>query len=271
MFSKYRLGSQVFLLAVAGAGCSPSAPSRQSLSSAAESAVASFNRLPARSVGTADALGDGEGASKSPLPYRTDRSRQAPGYVTRAVNYASQRTGVPQRLLITTARRESGFNPYAKARTSSAAGLFQFIDQTWLVTVQRHGHKYGLAGLAKTVSINSRGHAIVADIALKREILALRYDADLAALLGAELVNDYSDALRNHLGREPTQGEIYLATFMGAEGAVRLLEASAHTPALPAELLFPAAAAANPTIFYANGRARSVWAVKTVLISLGET
>ena len=171
---------------------------------------------------------------------------------------------------MTTARRESGFNPYAKARGSSAAGLFQFIDQTWLATVQRHGHKYGLGGLAKTVTINSRGQADVADIALKREILALRYDANLSALLGAELVNDYSQTLREHLGREPTQGEAYMAVFMGAGGAVRLLEASARTPALPADRLFPAAAAANPTIFYAKGRARSVWAVKTVLIGLGE-
>jgi hypothetical protein len=171
---------------------------------------------------------------------------------------------------MTTARRESAFNPYAKARRSSAAGLFQFIDQTWLATIHRHGHKYGLSSLAKTISINSRGQAVVVNIALRREILALRYDADLAALLGAELVKDYSEALRNHLGREPTQGEIYLATFMGAGGAVRLLEASAHTPALPADRLFPAAAAANPTIFYAKGRARSVWAVKTVLIGLGE-
>ena len=270
MFSQYRWVCQVFVLVVAAAGCSPSAPSRQSLSLAAASAVAAFNSLPARSLNTAGALGDVEGGHQRPLPYPTDRSLQAPGYVTRAVNYASMRTGVPHRLLMTTARRESAFNPYAKARRSSAAGLFQFIDQTWLVTIHRHGHKYGLAGLAKTVSINSRGHAIVADIALKREILALRYDADLAALLGAELVKDYSEALRNHLGREPTQGEIYLATFMGAGGAVKLLEASARTPALPADRLFPAAAAANPTIFYAKGRARSVWAVKTVLIGLGE-
>ena len=269
MFDQYRWVSQVIVLVVV-AGCSPSAPSSQSLSSAAESAVASFNTLRARSISTAGALGDGEGGYKSPLPYPKDKSLHAPGYVTLAVNYASQRTGVPHRLLMTTARRESGFNPYAKARGSSAAGLFQFIDQTWLATVQRHGHKYGLAGLAKTVSINSRGQADVADIALKREILALRYDANLSALLGAELVNDYSQTLREHLGREPTQGEAYMAVFMGAGGAVRLLEASARTPALPADRLFPAAAAANPTIFYANGRARSVWAVKTVLIGLGE-
>ena len=51
------------------------------------------------------------------------------------------------------------------------------------------------------------------------------------ALLGAELVNDYSQTLREHLGREPTQGEAYMAMFMGAGGAVRLLEASARTPA----------------------------------------
>jgi len=29
--------------------------------------------------------------------------------------------------------------PPARAQTSSAAGLFQFVDQTWLATLKRHG------------------------------------------------------------------------------------------------------------------------------------
>jgi soluble lytic murein transglycosylase-like protein len=58
--------------------------------------------------------------------------------VETAIRRASNAVGVDFDFLMKTARRESAMNPSAKARTSSAAGLFQFIEQTWLSTVKQH-------------------------------------------------------------------------------------------------------------------------------------
>ncbi len=193
-----------------------------------------------------------------------------PAYVGSAIMAASARTGVPHHLLISTARRESALNPYARASTSSATGLFQFIDETWLLSVQRHGHKYGISALAGQITVDGRGRAMVASAALRREILALRYDARLSALLGAELIKDHDQRLGLLLRRRPTEGELYMAVFLGADGAIKLLRACEHTPAIGANLIFPEAASANPAIFYVAGRPRSVIGVKLALLSIAD-
>ena len=66
------------------------------------------------------------------------------GQAQAAIAHASQRTGVDFSYLLAQARIESGLDPQAEARTSSASGLFQFIDQTWLSTLDRHGAALGL-------------------------------------------------------------------------------------------------------------------------------
>ncbi|MCX7676587.1 MAG: transglycosylase SLT domain-containing protein, partial [Alteraurantiacibacter sp.] len=66
------------------------------------------------------------------VPYRTARAEAA-------IARAAQATGTDFSYLLAQARIESGLNPAARARTSSASGLFQFIDQTWLATLDRHG------------------------------------------------------------------------------------------------------------------------------------
>jgi hypothetical protein len=59
--------------------------------------------------------------------------------------------------LMRTASRESGYNPAAKAPTSSAAGLFQFTEQTWLATLKAHGSKYGYARYADLITRGADG------------------------------------------------------------------------------------------------------------------
>ena len=54
--------------------------------------------------------------------------------VESAVRSAAGVTGVDFGFLLRTAKRESGFNPLAHAGSSSAAGLFQFVEQTWMPT-----------------------------------------------------------------------------------------------------------------------------------------
>jgi len=173
--------------------------------------------------------------------------------VRAAVQRAADATGVDFSLLIETARRESALNPAARAQTSSATGLFQFIDSTWLDMVRRHGAKHGLAAQAQALAGGC-------DAQTRRDILALRTDPELAARMAAELARENAQALQARLGRAPTAGELYAAHVMGPGGALRLIEA-AQAGAPSAAALFPREAGANRGLFYANGQPRSAQAL----------
>src|SRR2546425_13357478 len=60
-----------------------------------------------------------------------------------SIKQAASTTGASFEYLLATAKMESNFNPKAAATTSSARGLFQFIDQTWLGTVKEAGAPLG--------------------------------------------------------------------------------------------------------------------------------
>ena len=64
--------------------------------------------------------------------------------ITGAIRQAAQSTGISFEYLLTTAKIESNPNPSAQASTSSAKGLYQFIDQTWLGTMKQDGAALGL-------------------------------------------------------------------------------------------------------------------------------
>ena len=177
--------------------------------------------------------------------------------VQAAIARASQATGIDFSYLLGQARLESSLNPNAKAGTSSAAGLYQFTKGTWLDTLDRHGSAHGL-GWADAAIQGGR----VRDPMLRQQVLALRYDPDASALMAAELASDNRDFLRGVLGREPDAPELYLAHFLGADGAGRFLTAMAASPAQSAAALFPEAAGANRAIFYdASGQPRSLGGV----------
>jgi hypothetical protein len=167
------------------------------------------------------------------------------------------------------AKRESSLNPAAKAQTSSAAGLFQFIEQTWLGAVKTHGAKHGLSDYAADITRRPNGKFAIADPARRQEILNLRFDANAASALAGELANDNKRALESRLGRGVSNAELYAAHFLGAGGASTLLTAS--DDAVAATLL-PRAAAANRHVFYDGDRARSVGEVMaSIAKSMGET
>lgn len=182
-----------------------------------------------------------------------------------AIERASARTGVDFDYLMKTAVRESSLNPSAKAGTSSATGLFQFIDQTWLGMIKEHGAEHGLGQYADQISRTKGGRYVVADRQIRREILALRYDAEISATMAAEFTRDSSFRLRATLGREPTGGELYAAHFLGPGGALQLIKAARSDDGSAASI-FPDAARANRSIFYSKGGgARSASEVLAVL------
>ena len=180
------------------------------------------------------------------------------GVVEAAIQRASQATGVDFSFLMKTAGRESGMNPGAKAGSSSAAGLFQFVEQTWLSTLKQHGSKYGYARYAELISKGGDGRYHVNGDEARKAVMDLRLDPHAASLMAGELASDHAAYLKGRVGRPPTAGELYAAHFLGPQGSAKLIEAVQASPAATAAHLFPDAARANKSIFYHEGRAASV-------------
>lgn len=191
------------------------------------------------------------------------------GVVEAAIQRAANATGVDFGFLMKTAGRESGMNPKARAPTSSAAGLFQFVEQTWLSTLKQHGSKYGYARYADLISRGADGRYRVDSPEARRAVMDLRLDPHASSLMAGELASDHAAYLRGRTGRSPTAGELYAAHFLGPSGSARLIEAVENTPGASAAALFPDAARANKSIFYRDGRPASVAQVYANLTRAG--
>ena len=187
--------------------------------------------------------------------------------VVAALKSAAAATGSDFHYLLGTAMRESSLKPTAQSSTSSAAGLFQFIDQTWLGLVKEHGGQHGLGNYAAAISKDSNGRYQV-DAGAKASILALRKNPETAALMAGEYAKSTQGTMRASLGREVCGGELYAAHFLGPDAACRLIKAAGSEPTISAASLFPQAAASNKSVFFHEGGApKSVrevydWAMK---------
>jgi len=180
--------------------------------------------------------------------------------VIAAIQNASERSGVDFTYLVNKASQESSLNPTAKASSSSATGLYQFIDQTWLKTVKESGAQYGLSEQADKITIGSDGVARVASAADRKAILAMRNDPVVSAEMAAELTKTNKTALESKVGGEIGSTELYLAHFLGAGGASQLLKTMKNNPTASAASILPQAAQANKSVFYdeTTGKAKSV-------------
>ena len=179
--------------------------------------------------------------------------------VQNAIQVASQRTGIDFNYLLGQAQVESGLNASARAGTSSATGLYQFIEQSWLGVVKEHGGAHGMAWAADSIKQTASGRYTVSDPATRRAILGMRNDPSAASLMAAEHASDNKDALQSKLGRDVTGTDLYMAHFLGLGGARKFLGAMDANADRPAAALFPAAARANRNVFYErDGSARSL-------------
>lgn len=179
---------------------------------------------------------------------------------------AADATGASFGYLVAAAKMESNLNPSAAASTSSARGLYQFIEQTWLGTVKEAGASFGYGAYADAIQKTSSGRYTVSDPAMRREILKLRDDPAANAAMAGVLTQSNSFKLTGTIGRRPSDGELYIAHFLGVGGAGRLINASESSPRSSAVQMFPAAAAANRSIFYTEaGQPRSVSQVYATL------
>src|SRR5258707_9723466 len=99
---------------------------------------------------------------------------RAANAVTSAIRDAASATGTSFNYLLATAKIESDLNPSLTMKSSSAAGLFQFIDQTWLGTLKQAGPAFGYGNYANAITRNPNGHYTVDDPGMRREIMKLR-------------------------------------------------------------------------------------------------
>ncbi len=188
--------------------------------------------------------------------------------VTGAIRSAAQATGTSFNYLLATAKIESDLDPNLTMKSSSASGLFQFIDQTWLGTLKQAGPAFGYGAYADAITRNpSTGRYTVDDPQMRREIMNLRSDPTANAVMAGVLTQKNAAALSRRIGRSPTEGELYMAHFLGAGGAAKLIDMTARDPQASAAAAFPAAAGANRPIFYdRSGNARSVSGVYSELV-----
>ncbi len=169
-------------------------------------------------------------------------TQRAPQGVVNAIKTASAKTGVSFSYLMEKAAAESNFNPTVKAKTSSATGLFQFIESTWMDTIKKHGSKHG---------INTDQS--------KQNLLNLRKNPEVASVMAAEFAQSNKAHLQKTVGGDIGNTEMYFAHFMGAGGASAFLSQLKKNPMATGADLFPKEANANRGVFYnKNGSARSL-------------
>lgn len=166
---------------------------------------------------------------------------QAPKAVVNAIKSASSKTGVDFSYLLQQAKAESAFKSDAKAKTSSASGLYQFIESTWMNMIEKYGDKHGIETEGKN----------------KKDILAMRNDPEKAAAMAAEFAGENERFLNTHWGGEIGATERYFAHFMGAGGAAAFLNARDENGMKAAADIFPKAARANHNVFYERGTGRA--------------
>lgn len=123
--------------------------------------------------------------------------------------------------------RESGGNRFAKAGTSSATGLHQFTEGTWLKLFRQHFPEMA-SGMTKAA------------------ILALRTDPKMSDRM-FDLLTEANAKMLVDAGYSPTDTNKYLAHFLGISDTLKVLGVGTATPIQ--RLVQPDSIAANPSVF----------------------
>ncbi|TXM91316.1 transglycosylase SLT domain-containing protein, partial [Methylobacterium sp. WL122] len=177
-------------------------------------------------------------------------------HIVQTIVRAAQAVQTDPVLLMAVADKESSFITAVQAKTSSATGLYQFIERTWLGCVRDFGAKYGMEKEASVIVPDANDRPTVADAAERTRILELRRDPYLSALLAGEMLKRDAARISLRIGRELSLGEVYLAHFLGPDDAESFLAKVVDKPGAAAAQLLPGPARANRSIFFASERSR---------------
>ena len=148
---------------------------------------------------------------------------KVPRWLAGTVVRAAQATNVDPASLMALADKGSSLLPSRKVQTASAEGLFQFVEGTWLEVLRRYGPKHGYAAEAKAIQI-VQGRPVVSDHKAREQILNLRRDPYLSALMTGELITTHRRILAGKVARDPAFAELYMAHFLGVNSASRFME-----------------------------------------------
>src|SRR5215218_4070388 len=119
---------------------------------------------------------------------------KVPRWLAETVVRAAQITNVDPAYMMALADKESRLLPDNKNRASSAEGLFQFIESTWLEVMRRYGSKHGYAAAAEAIQM-VEGRPEVSDSKDRMRILGLRCIPYLSALMAGEMINTHREIL----------------------------------------------------------------------------
>lgn len=178
-------------------------------------------------------IGDmGEGVDPNSAYARIRLRGNDKGSVAEMIKEVAKSTGVDENLLLTVAMMESSMNPQAGASTSSAKGLYQFINSTWKAELKKHANTYGIPATAGP------------------------FDPVANALLGAEYLRSGAKTVEQAMpdGVKAGPADLYLAHFLGPGGASKFLRNLYKMPDRIAAEDFIKPAAANPGVFTDKGR-----------------
>ncbi len=174
---------------------------------------------------------------------------RVPRAIVETILQAAETTQVDPAYLMALADKESSFLVDSKSTTSSAEGLFQFIASTWLEVVRAFGPQHGLAAQAAAIQ-SSNGQLSVPDEEMREQILALRRDPLLSALMAAEMMKRDRAEMERRLGRAINRSEFYFSHFFGVDGASKFISLVDGKPKQSAPRVFPEAARANRNLFF---------------------
>lgn len=181
-------------------------------------------------------------AAKYPISALGDGLKPNLNAVAALITDVAKMMGVPPALALGMAQAESGLRYGIKAKGSSAAGLFQFINDTWRDQMKSYARRYGIPQTNQ-------------------------YDPWANTLLGVRHIRDNIEKARKDLGGiDPPGAAVYLYHFLGQGGGKKFLQEWKRDPNGPSSRGATAdQIAANSTIFYKNGRLRSLDEVLNIM------
>lgn len=193
---------------------------------------------------------------------RAGRALSIPTQAAAAIRLSALTTGADFGYMMKLAYAESTFDPQAGAPTSTAKGLYQFIEDTWVQTISRYGADHGMGVLARHFKVQPDMHGTMVGRSenpwMRIAALGLRDQPQLAGLMSAELQLNNEFLIECALGRELDDAELYMGHFMGHDAAYAFLRTYDSAPGTNAAAAFPSAAKANESVFYSSGASRSM-------------
>ncbi len=171
---------------------------------------------------------------------------------------ASIATHIDFELLLITAMIESDLGRVTKSSTSSARGIFQYIEPTWLVLIKRYGARIGQKNYASAITINTESYLPeITDASqfTKKDILSLRDNTKIAALIKANQLKDEAKIVAKYkAGQRINATDHYIVHMLGLSQArtfyTLLKNESSNILANLNNKGFKEAIRLNPTFFY---------------------